>query len=549
MPTAEPPIMTSLITFMDAFLEGKHIAGLETPNRWPGGCQEAWADDLREQCRYDLKAFILAFFPDMCTAPFTTMHAAFFDRANTMAREGLRGVRDVTAAPRGSAKTSTKGKAQLIWEGLYGYESYILICSATRDMARDKTKDIRDVFDQNLRLIEVFGPQQTSTWRQNDFQLACGCIYRAFTPKTAVRGLLRDNKRPSKIIPDDAEDRETVLTPLRRQRFLDWWNADVAKLGDKQTNIDAIGTVLHPESLLASLLTNPGYQAHIYQSVQHFADTPEAWAHWAAWRQIILNLDNPSRLTDAQAYYTTHEAVMMANVQVLWPERKSYYDLMLSRITESEEAFWSEEMNNPTQDESYLFDLNEIATFTMEPEGVLRQDGRLVRYADMDAFLGFYDPTPGTQRETADWAACPIVAQDKNGYQYVLDAYMSQLDSQDAQLNGVVDLCVRWLVPKLGIESNGYQANLVDTLYQKFALRGTYAPTIVPVRHSGARNNKTVRIRTLQSPLHNHWLQLASTLPTRAWYQISNFTVLTTHNEDDIVDAIAGARAMLLSGG
>jgi hypothetical protein len=262
---------------------------------------------------------------------------------------------------------------------------------------------------------------------------------------------------------------------------------------------------------------------------------------------MILNLDNPDRLTDAKGYYEAHEVSMMEHVEVLWPERKSYYELMLSRLTESETAFWSEEMNAPTQDESYLFDLAQITTFTLTPEGLNREDGRMVRYADMDYFCGFLDPTPGTQKLTADWAACPILAQDKNGYQYILDAYLSQLDSQDDQLNGVVAICTKWQVPKLGVESNSYQANLIDILYQKFADQGGgYAPIIVPVKHSGARSNKTVRIRTLQSPLHNRWLHLWKGLPSHVWQELRDFTTLTTENSDDWLDACAAARQMAL---
>lgn len=542
----DEPIFQRLFRDMDTFLDTHYVPGIETPTIWPQGATDDESVTLREACRYDVKRFIEAFFPDMCTAPFTHMHEEFFARANTIARERRRGVRDATAAPRGSAKTSTKGKVFLIWEGLYLHETYTLICSATRDMARDKTKEIRDTFESNQRLIQVYGPQATSHWRQGDFQIATGALYRAFTPRTAIRGLLRENKRPSKIVPDDAEDRETVLTPLRRQRFLDWWNADVMKLGDQDTNIDAIGTVLHPDSLLASLLSNPGYTSRVYQSVEHFADTPEAWALWTTWRQLVLDLDDADRLAHALAFFQAHEAAMLAGVQVLWPARKSYYALMLSRLTESEQAFWSEEQNAPTQDESYLFDLAQVATVEIGPEALTRQDGRVVRYADMDAWVAFYDPTPGTQKLTADCAACPVVCQDRNGYQYCVETYLSALDTQDGQLDAVVDLCVRWQVPTLGIESNGYQANLVDALAQKFATRGPYAPMIVPVLHSGARNNKTVRIRTLQSPLDNHWLHLATTLPTEAWTQLAEFSSLTTENRDDFPDSLAAARAMIL---
>ncbi|HEY5865359.1 MAG TPA: hypothetical protein VI542_07375 [Candidatus Tectomicrobia bacterium] len=520
---------------------------------WPLGGRDATSRRIQEDCRFNSRLFHDVFFPDMCTDPWTDMHLDFFRQADEAARDTVRGLRDATAAPRGSAKTSTKGKGIPIWEGLYLYEDYTLIGSATRDMARDKTKDIRDVFDTHQRLREVYGPQETAQWRMVDFQLQTGCIYRAFTPRTAIRGLLRQNKRPSKIILDDAEDRETVLTPLRRQRFMDWYNMEVAKLGTKDTNIDVIGTIIHPDSLLASLLVNPGYHARLYQSVLSFADTPDAWELWRQWRLLVLDLANPNRLLDAQTFYEDHAEVMLHGVEVLWPSRKSYYSLMLSRLTESETAFWSEEQNAPNKDESYLFDLAQIATVRLTPAGVIRQDGKLVRYAEMDAFVAFLDPTPGVQKLTADWAACPVVCQDRHGYQYCVDAYLSQLDSQDAQLDGVVDVCCRWHVAKLGIESNGFQAGLVDILHQKFAARAkeegsTYAPMLVPVKHSGARNNKTVRIRALQSPLHNHWLQLAESLPHEAWQQLSNFTVLTTENVDDYPDSLAAARAMLLMG-
>lgn len=550
-----PSVMTLLQAQLAQSLDTWRVAGLETPNLWPGGEQSPEADALREACRFDLARFMRHFFPGRCADPFNAMHLDICAMRRQRLETGVRGWRDVTIATRGSAKTTVK-LIEDIHDALYRTEQYILICGANADEAREKVKDILYEFETNAELLRIFGPQKTRNWKQADFTTATGCSIRAISPKGKVRGALRHGVRPTKIRLDDAEDPETVLTPLQRQRFHDFFTKDVVPLGvEGHTNYDVIGTILHPESELAQLRSNPGYTVRTYQAVQSFADTPEAWDLWRQWRELVLDLDNPERLTDARTFYEAHESAMLHGVAVLWPERQGmrYMDLMLLRIVDGESAFWQERQNDPQQDESYLFDLDAIATCRLEPEGLRRQDGRYVLYATMSSFIAFYDPTPGTQSDQADWAACPVVCQDSSGYQYVVDAYLNQLDSQDAQLDGVVDVCCRWQVSKLGIESNGFQANLVDALRQKFVARASaegthYEPMLVPVKHSGAKNNKTLRIRTLQSPLTNHWLWFAASLPGEWWRQFGAFTTLTTDNVDDSCDSLAGARAMLLTG-
>lgn len=506
-----------------------------------------------------MRLFVSHFFPQLCTKPFNAMHEAFFadHAARRLPDDGYaRGWREATAAPRGFAKTTHRGKIQLIHDGLYGHERFVAICSANHELALNKTKEIRDEFATNAELIRVYGPQQTRQWRMLDFAIATGCRYRAFTPKTAIRGILASGQRLTKAVLDDAEDTDTVLTPLRRQRFMDWFTKDVAKLGNSETNFDLIGTLLHPESFLATMLQNPGYRARVYQAVLAFAQTAEAHQHWRTWRDLVLDLENPARLVDARVYYEAHEDAMLAGAAVLWPEHTSYYDLMLARIIDGESAFWQEMQNNPTQDQSYLFDVDSLAVCHVTPEGVQRADGRWVRWIDMRALVAFYDPTPGDAQQGTpdasrrDYAACPVVMQDRHGYQYVIDAYCEQTDDIDAQLDGIVDLCWRWQVEKLGIETNGFQSTLIAPLLEKFAARSQqerrrWEPVLVPVKHTRA---KLLRIRTLQPPLTNTWLQLADTLPPRIWHELANYTTLTKDNYDDMLDATAGCLAMLAEG-
>src|SRR5262245_35320727 len=63
-------------------------------------------DKLRlwRACRTDLAQFAYTFFPHLCSVPFSQMHYALF--ARDRATHGQRNLREATAAPRGSAKTT-----------------------------------------------------------------------------------------------------------------------------------------------------------------------------------------------------------------------------------------------------------------------------------------------------------------------------------------------------------------------------------------------------------------------------------------------------------
>ena len=546
---AEPPAVVSVRGFAEALAAPLPS---EQEQEWPNGEQTPRARELREACRYDIELFAREFFPELCRAPFNAMHRQFFADANREAREGITGVRQVDVAPRGSGKTSVRLRIKPIHRAVYGISRYYLICSAEYRLAQDKVKDIRDIFEQNGKLRDVYGPQETKEWKQGDFVIAQGCRFRAFTPRSATRGLLWGAYRPSDIILDDAEDRETVLTKLRRDRFSRWFFEDVTKLGDAQTNIELIGTLLHPESFLAEMLEKAGWNGRKYQSVLSWADSAEAITLWQQWRDIVVDLDADEPLANAEAFFQEHREAMMAGAEVLWPEWRPYEQLMLTRLTESEHAFWQEDQNEPQLDASYLFQEEGVARCRVLPDGILRQDGRMVSWREMTGMIAYYDSTPGDNPGDPhrDWAACPIVAQDQQGYQYLVDLYTARVDSSDEQMEGVVDICWKWQVQKLGIESIGHQATLVDTLRQKFLGRAQgeghqWAPMLVPVKDT---RNKLLRIRTLEPRFVNKWLHVSETIHQRFWQELRGFTVLTKDNADDCLDAISGAVHMLVTG-
>ena len=546
-----PPYTPSFFTDMGSYLQEGCAILLEEldraqqePARWPGGAQDEASIQLRDACAYNQQLFMETFFPDACTHPFSTMHLDFFALENHRMRENIRGWRDATAAPRGNGKSTLKSKVQVIHKILYGYEHYVLICSANSELARDKVREIRDLFTENTRLIHTYGPQETRDWRQSDFITACGARIRAFTPRSKARGLLWRNKRPTLILLDDAEDPETVLTPLRRERFAAWYANDVSKLGTADTNFDVVGTILNPQSLLAELLKNPGYNARLYHAVIHFADTTEAWNLWGQWREILLDLQNPQRLHDARAFFDQHEADMLAGTEVLWPESESYYQLMLSRIVDGESSFWQEKQNTPLGDARYLFNMEAAAYCAVRPNELVRHDQTLVSWNDISDLAAYWDPTPDkSQAQGTDYAACVVVARDTYGYIYVLDAYVKQEASTDQQIAEVALMLHQWRVPLLGLEGNSFQSLMANNLRQAIAKLNHEAGTdwscdIFPVVNM---KNKILRIRSLEPLVNNHWLQFARTLPAQAYIQMGEFLPVTNAGHDDFPDALEGA--------
>ena len=545
------PLGSTIFANMAAYLQEGCAVLLEeldraqqAPERWPGAAQDPQTAALREACATNQQLFMETFFPDACRHPFSPMHLDFFALENARIRDNVRGWRDATAAPRGNGKSTLKSKVQVIHKIVYGYERYVLICSANTELARDKVREIRDIFTENTRLIHAYGPQETRDWRQSDFITACGARIRAFTPRSKARGLLWRNRRPTLILLDDAEDPETVLTPLRRERFAAWYANDVSKLGDAETNFDVVGTILNPQSLLAELLKNPGYNARLYHAVIHFADTTEAWNLWSQWREILLDLQNTQRLADAEAFFHDHEAAMLAGSEVLWPASENYYQLMLSRIVDGESSFWQEKQNTPLGDARYLFNMEAAAYCVVRPTEIIRHDHTVVSWHEIADLAAYWDPTPDKQRaQGTDYASCVIVARDTYGYLYVLDAYVKQEASTDQQIADIAWLLHQWRVPLLGLEGNSFQSLMANNLRQAIAKLNQEAGTewscdVIPVVNM---KNKILRIRSLEPLINNHWIQFSRLLPAQAYLQLSEFLPVANAGHDDFPDALEGA--------
>ena len=544
-----PPIATTRLTVEDVLAQIRlkppavqHLAMAAFYQRYPHMQQQPPLfrrkpedDPLYDACRYDVARFAREFFPHLCPIPFSTMHEDFFCQYATDA--GARGLRDATAAPRSFAKTTVIGKIKTIHDCVYQHERYIVILSSRDDLAIDKVKDIRTELETNTRLQIVYGPQVGETWNMGDFVTSDGVRVRAAARGSQVRGLLWGNVRPTKIVLDDAENSELVLTEAQRRKTWDWFAEDIAKLGDEQTNIEVIGTLLHEDSLLAKLLKNPGYRTRRYQAVLQYADA-SAVPLWQQWREVFLDLDNPTHQEDARAFFEAHKAAMLQGTAVLWEQRYDYYRLMVERLVDGDAAYFKERQNQPQRAGDTLFAMDQAGYFSLTTDRLMRRDGRVVLFTQLVDVVGFLDPAIG-QGDNPDWCACVVIGKDASGYLYVLDAYMSQGVSPTAQVNGVVELLWQWRVRRFGIESNQFQILALPNIQSAMAQRALeegehYAPVYVPMRNL---RNKMIRISSLEALISNRHLWFNEQLHPEYLRQMGSFRPVDGADHDDAPDA------------
>jgi len=500
--------------------------------------------EQRTLYEWDLLGFAKAFFPHLVPDYFCPLHIDSARLFKDMA--GERGHKEVIAAPRGYAKTTFDVTIGIIHDCVYAHEKFILVISSTSSLSEDKVKAIRDEMDTNSLLKLVYGDMKGPKWNQDDFVTSSGVRVKAVSPKTQIRGLNDRGNRPTKIVLDDAENSEHVQTLLQREKIRKWFYEDVSKLGTRMTNIKLVGTSLHVDALLEELFKNAGYKNRRYRAVVKFADE-SAQPLWEEWKNILIQLDNPRRMEDADDFYRKNEAAMTHGSEVLWPERETYVELMKMRLFEGNTAFQLEKQNNPLAEDRLLFDMENAGYFEIGVGRIIRDDDRVVSFMDFsDKITGFLDPVVG-QGQESDYAACVITAQDYSGFIYCMDAYLKQYATPNEQINATVDLLWRWKVTRFGIEANGFQSLLVVQLREAIAAKAIaeksdWSVKIIPVTNLRA---KPTRISTLEPMVENKHLWFSKGLPPEAIEQMRRFRPIPDAGYDDFADSLEGSIRVL----
>lgn len=439
-----------------------------------------------------------------------------------------RGSRSAVAAPRGHAKSTVMSLQNVLHAALYGYKQYILLISDTEAQASSFLDAIKNELETNDRILHDFGEQSGKTWKTSSILLQNGCRIDAVGSGQKLRGRRNYARRPDLILCDDIENDEGVRTAEQRQKTADWFWKAVCKAGDSYTDILVIGTILHHDSLLANLLENPGFQSRKYRAVLSEAPSPL----WGDWERLYTDLSDPDREKTAHAFFYKHRKELLEGSRVLWPEKLSYYDLRLMRLTEGEAAFNSEMQNQPIDPAACLFSAQWFRYYS--PGEV---DFRSPRFR----FYGYCDPSLG-RTAGSDYSAILTLAVDgDSGLSYVWDADI-QRRHPDRIIGDILEKerLLRRETGRgytlFGAETNQFQWFLKEQLVRESARQGLY----LPIQGVRSTEDKTMRVESLQPDVKNGYI-LFRRDQTLLLHQLSQFP-LGAH--DDGPDALEGVRTL-----
>ena len=499
---------------------------------------------LIERCRFDVETFARVFFPHYCDYSFNQFHRDCFADW----RQNTRRARYADAAPRGSAKSTLKTLIKPIHDLCFGHENFIIIISDTQAQAIGKLKDIRAELLDNAMLVTHFGTFfRAKNVAETSFVARCGnrkVLFQAYGAGSEIRGIRFGQHRPSKIILDDAENSEEVFNEEIRAKREDWFKQVISKLGNKTTNIEVVGTILHKQSLLRNLFDNPAYRARMYKAVISWSDREDLWQKW---RELYGNLENAleQRTAESDDFFLDHRDEMLRGTKVLWPERESYLDLMKEMFELGRKAFFKELQNEPIASDQALFDT--LHWYVETPEGVkIERTGVVIPWDQLSAPMAAMDPSAGQTKakpgKLGDFTSILAGRTDVRGRLFVSNDWTKRA-APTKYISAIFELWELLKYEKMAVETNLYRNLLLPNIATEKEARerkrkadkvGDWA---INVKFYDVINveNKIKRIYALEPKVENGYILFNKTLSAEFRNQMEAFPL---GEHDDAPDAL-----------
>lgn len=452
--------------------------------------------DLRKELgRNSILAFAQTYFPEHVPHKSCAFHEDISEILADMSEK--RDGRLALAAPRGHAKSTVVSFLYVLWSICYCKEHFILILSATANQAEKLLTSVSTALDTNRLLQEdfpeIFNPKEKAKKKctQEEIVTPNNIMVAARSVGQNFRGIKHDQYRPSLIILDDVDGEKNTYNTDARKKVFDWFAKTVLKAGVTKTlNIVAVGTLLHPDSLLGRLTKQgefPDWQKLIYKAVISFSPRTDLWQKWG---NILFNrgdtFNDEVGLSAAGRFFEENKVAMLEGTQVLWEEVENYYTLMKIKEIEGSYSFDSEKQNDPTNAKDSRYDPEKFHYWDGE---FTDADKLLKSFGDDYRIIGACDPSVGVMNSGSDYSAIIILALHK-GKLYVIDADIKSRSQEDL-VQAIINYCkIRHHMDTFVIEANLFPELLLKTVREQAYKENVIAP-FKEIRNT---KNKELRI-------------------------------------------------------
>lgn len=319
--------------------------------------------------------------------------------------------KQMTLAFRGAGKSTVGTIARAIFEILKNPNIRILIASNTQIQAEIFMREIRNHFEANEKLRDIFGDFVGNKWDAREIIVKSRTKnHREATVTCIGVGGPTASRHYDLLLLDDLADEENSRTELQRDRLWTWYMKSLLPTLMSNGRIFILGTRWHPHDLYGMLIKNtPMMQTCIIPAIK--SDGTSAWPdEWPIEKLLKLKAEMGLIIFETQYQMNTSS--------------------MQGKIFSYDSFHWYE--NEPAE---------------------------LIHVGGVDLAI--------SQKETADYFACCTIGVDvKTNRKYVLKIhrgrkrYHEQTDYLIKEVFGM-DLI------KMGIEANAYQAAQVNEMIEK----------------------------------------------------------------------------------
>lgn len=183
------------------------------------------------------------------------------------------------AAPRNHAKSTALTHDYILANVLFRSHDYVILISATEEMAIEHLGDIANELRENEALIADFKIKEFATDQKTDIIVECldGHQFRILArgAEQKIRGRKWRGTRPGLIVCDDLEDDEQVESADRRKKLRNWFFRACKQALRDGGQIRVHGTILHEDSLLNRITRNKTWATRVYKAHAGFDDFTE----------------------------------------------------------------------------------------------------------------------------------------------------------------------------------------------------------------------------------------------------------------------------------
>ena len=420
-------------------------------------------------------------------------------------------------APRGHGKSTLSSVAIPAWAALYNKKKFTYFISANGDTAANFLDKVKKALE-SPEILQDFGNLKGRIWNADFINLKNGSWIGCTGWKSGIRGINKD-RRPDLIILDDLEDKSVLESESLRAKLEISFNEEIGRLGDYDTDMFYIGTLLSTDALLARIIQMPSWKILFYKRVLSFPENEDLWEEW---RRIYRDMANPDRMDDAYNFYLANKEEMIRGAKVLWegktPEDKmkyagAYYNVMLDRESFGEDAFFKEDQNEPRSAKDKPF---KTLTYWDEwPEGIKK-----LKLA--------CDPSEGKGDSSAY-----IIGGELNGGCFIKDGKLASHNPYQI-MDEIIRLVKEYpAIDEIILESNLFKDLLKAELIKKLCETDCYRT----VTHVKATENKEIRILKMEPDVTGGKI-LFNRLNVSFNEQVKDFSIKPKCKFDDAEDSL-----------